>query len=139
MDGSLAALGAAPPADVLNLTFFLPEDFVRTLYRASDAVLANSGHEPFGLVGLEVMGAGGTAVTGSTGEDYAVHFENAVVVDTEDPGELAGYLVYLRDHPEQVERLRAGAGVTARQFTWSAVLPNLLGKASYLAQRQGAL
>jgi glycosyltransferase involved in cell wall biosynthesis len=139
MDDCLAALRTAPPADVLNLTFFLPEDFVRTLYRASDAVLANSGHEPFGLVGLEVMGAGGTAVTGSTGEDYAVHFENAVVVDTEDPGELAGYLVYLRDHPEQVERLRAGAGVTARQFTWSAVLPNLLGKASYLAQRQGAL
>jgi glycosyltransferase involved in cell wall biosynthesis len=139
MDDCLAAFRAAPPADVLNLTFFLPEDFVRTLYRASDAVLANSGHEPFGLVGLEVMGAGGTAVTGSTGEDYAVHFENAVVVDTEDPSELAGYLVYLRDHPEQVERLRAGAAATARQFTWSAVLPNLLGKASYLAERQGAL
>ena len=47
--------------------------------------------------------------------------------------------MYLRDHPEQVERLRAGAAVTARQFTWGAVLPNLLVKASYLAQRQAAL
>jgi glycosyltransferase involved in cell wall biosynthesis len=83
------------------------------------------------------MGAGGTAVTGSTGEDYAVHFENAVVIDTDDPGELAGYLVYLRDHPEQVERLKAGAAVTARQFTWPEVLQNLLGKVSYLAQKQG--
>ncbi len=120
----------APPVEYV--------DACRALYCASDAVLANSGHEPFGLVGLEVMGAGGTAVTGSTGEDYAVHFENAVVVDTDDPGEMAGYLVYLRDHPEQVARLKAGAAMTAQQFTWSEVLPNLLGKASYLAQRQGA-
>jgi glycosyltransferase involved in cell wall biosynthesis len=117
----------------------LPEEFVRVLYRASDAVLANSGHEPFGLVGLEVMGAGGTAVTGSTGEDYAVHFENAVVVDTDDPGELAGYMLYLRDHPEQVKRLQTGAAATARQFRWDEVLHNLLSKATYLAQRQGVL
>ena len=140
MDDCLAALQAAPPeADVLNLAFFLPEEFVRVLYRASDAVLANSGHEPFGLVGLEVMGAGGTAVTGSTGEDYAVHFENAVVIDTDDPGELSGYMLYLRDHPEQVKRLQTGAAATARQFRWDEVLHNLLSKATYLAQRQGVL
>lgn len=139
MEDCIAALREAPPADILNLSFFLPEEFVRVLYRSVDAVLANSSHEPFGLVGLEVMGAGGTAVTGSTGEDYAVHFENAVVIDTEDPGEIAGYLLYLRDHPEQVERLKAGAALTARQFTWNEVLHNLLGKASYLAQRQGTL
>jgi glycosyltransferase involved in cell wall biosynthesis len=123
----------------LNLAFFLPEDFVRVLYRASNAVLANSGHEPFGLVGLEVMAAGGTAVTGSTGEDYAVHFENAVVLDTEDPAELAGSLIYLRDHPEQVKRLKAGAAATARQFTWNEVLHNLQAKSSYLADRQDPL
>ncbi len=139
MENCVAALREAPPADILNLSFFLPEKFVRVLYRASDAVLANSAHEPFGLVGLEVMGAGGTAVTGSTGEDYAVHFENAVVIDTDDPGEIAGGLLYLRDHPEQVERLRAGAAATARQFTWPEVLHNLLGKASYIAQKQGIM
>lgn len=139
MDDCIAALRDAPPADILNLSYFLPEEFVRVLYRSADAVLANSSHEPFGLVGLEVMGAGGTAVTGSTGEDYAVHFENSIVIDTEDPGEIAGYLLYLRDHPQQVERLKAGAALTAKQFTWNEVLHNLLGKASYLAQRQGTL
>jgi len=137
MEDCVAALREAPPADILNLSFFLPEAFVRTLYRASDAVLANSAHEPFGLVGLEVMGAGGTAVTGSTGEDYAVHFENAVVVDTDDPGEIAGYLTYLRDHPDQVERLRVGAAATARQYTWDEVMHNLLGKAAYMGRKQG--
>lgn len=139
VDDCITALRQAPDASVLNLAFFLPEEFVRTLYRACDAVLANSGHEPFGLVGLEVMGAGGTAVTGSTGEDYAVHLENAVVIDTEDPAELASYLLYLRDHPDQVERLKAGAAATARQYTWDEVLHNLLGKAAYLARRQGVL
>ncbi len=137
MADCIAALREAPPADVLNLSFFLPEAFVRTLYRAADAVLANSAHEPFGLVGLEVMGAGGTAVTGSTGEDYAVHLENAVVIDTDDPNEIAEDLLYLREHPTQVERLRAGAAATARQFTWDEVLHNLFAKTSYVAQRQG--
>jgi len=137
MADCIAALREAPPADVLNLSFFLPEAFVRTLYRAADAVLANSAHEPFGLVGLEVMGAGGAAVTGSTGEDYAVHLENAVVIDTDDPNEIAEDLLYLREHPAQVERLRAGAAATARRFTWDEVLHNLFAKTSYVAQRQG--
>ncbi len=61
----------AGEADVYNLRFFVPEEFVRLCYASADATLANSGHEPFGLVGLEVMAAGGIAFTGSTGEDYA--------------------------------------------------------------------
>jgi hypothetical protein len=39
---------------------------------SADAVFANSGHEPFGLVGLETMAAGGVACTGCSGEDYAI-------------------------------------------------------------------
>ncbi len=34
------------------------------LYSGADAVLANSGHEPFGLVGLEVMAAAGRRLRG---------------------------------------------------------------------------
>src|SRR5207247_4643465 len=51
------AIKKAGPADLYNLRFFLPEEFVRTTYAAADATLANSGHEPFGLVALEVMAA----------------------------------------------------------------------------------
>src|SRR5207302_8990345 len=81
------AVAKAGPADIYNLRFFLPEEFVRTTYAAADATLANSGHEPFVLVGLEVMEAQGIAVTGSTGEDYAVSFENTIVTETDDPDE----------------------------------------------------
>jgi hypothetical protein len=50
------------------------------LFSGSAAVLANSGREPFGLVGLETMAAGGVACTGSTGEDYVVPGQNALVL-----------------------------------------------------------
>src|SRR5512146_2296821 len=51
-------------ADVVNLRFGVSPSLARTLYAASDGVLANSVSEPFGLVGLEAMAAGGVAFTG---------------------------------------------------------------------------
>ncbi len=124
------------PADVYNLRFFLPEEFLRTIYAAADATLANSGHEPFGLVALEVMAAQGIAVTGSTGEDYAVSFENAIVTETDDPDEIVGYLLYLRRHPEEQERIRCAGRRTAEEFLWDQVIENLVGKLEFLARKQ---
>lgn len=124
------------PADIYNLRFFLPEEFVRITYRAADATLANSGHEPFGLVGLEVMAAEGLAVTGSTGEDYAISLENAIVTETDDPDEIVGYLLYLRRHPEEQERIRKAGCRTAEQFLWDQVIENLVSKLEFLGRKQ---
>ena len=74
---------------------------MRLVYQASDAVLANSGREPFGLVGLETMAAGGMAFTGSTGEDYAIPFHNSIVLETSDPKEIETYVMYLAEHPQE--------------------------------------
>lgn len=126
----------AGEADIYNLRFFVPEEFVRMCYAAADAVLANSGHEPFGLVGLEVMAARGIAFTGSTGEDYAVSFENAVALETEDPDEIVGYLLHLLRHPEEKEKIRAAGWQTASEFTWPEAIENLAGKLGYLARKQ---
>jgi len=139
VEDCLRALEQAGPADILDLRFFVPEEFVRVIYRAADAVLANSGHEPFGLVGLEVMGAGGVAFTGSTGEDYAIPFENAMVLDTADPGEIVGYVAHLANHPEDADRIRQGAARTAATFLWDRVIDNLLSKLEYIARNQGVL
>ena len=136
LEQCLDAMANAGPADVYNLRFFLPEEFVRTTYAAADATLANSGHEPFGLVALEVMAAEGIAVTGSTGEDYAISFENAIVTETDDPDEIVGYLLYLRRHPEEQERIRAAGRGTAEQFLWDQVIANLVGKLEFLARKQ---
>jgi len=137
VDQAISALADTPPADVYNQTSFMSDELVSLLYEGSDAVLANSGHEPFGLVGLEVMAAGGIAFVGSTGEDYAVPYLNSVVLDTDDPSEINVALEFLRTHPEVVARMRADAQETARSFSWDNVIADsLLGKLEYVALRQ---
>ena len=137
LDECLQLMRDAGEADIYNVRFFMPTEFVRICYAAADATLANSGHEPFGLVGLEVMAAGGVAFTGSTGEDYAVSFENAVALETEDPEEIVGYLLHMQQHPEEREKVSLDGKRTAAEFTWEEVLDNLAGKLVYLARKQG--
>jgi glycosyltransferase involved in cell wall biosynthesis len=131
-----AAFAQSPTADVLNVTTPMNPDTLRVLYRAVDGVLANSGREPFGLVGLEAMAAGGTAFTGNTGEEYAHHMESAVVLDTTDPSEAAWYVSCLAEHPKVQQRLRARARVTARHFSWDRVLAQLKARVQVLAASQ---
>jgi glycosyltransferase involved in cell wall biosynthesis len=126
-------------ADVLNLAFFLPEEFIRVLYAGCTATMANSGHEPFGLVGLEVMAARGVAVVGSTGEDYAIAMQNVVVTETSDPAELVEYLLEVGRNPALAKRLRTNGRRTAAEFVWPNVIEDLRVKIEYLAHRQGAL
>lgn len=135
----LTALKAIGPADIVDLRFQLPLQFLRLLYRASDAVLANSGHEPFGIVGLEAMAAGGIAFTGSTGEEYAIPFVNSFVLDTNDPREIESYIDYVRNFPKESSRIRKAARATARYFTWESTARNLISKLETQARLQGAL
>jgi len=106
------------------------------VYAACDAVLANSGHEPFGLVGLEVMAAGGIAVTGSTGEDYAEGYRNAVVLETDDPIEIVTELSALKERPRLVAGLRKRGRATARDYVWEKVIDQLLLRIDFAAARQ---
>jgi glycosyltransferase involved in cell wall biosynthesis len=135
----LAALRHAALADVLVVKSPIPLELSRLLYRATDMVLANSRHEPFGLVGLEAMAAGGVAVTGATGEDYTIPLVNAIVLETTDHTEIEGYVMYLRDHPDESARIRRAARRTARLYTWDAAVRNLLGKLEHQARLQGIL
>jgi glycosyltransferase involved in cell wall biosynthesis len=133
------AIARAGTADIVNLKFHLPQEFLRIVYHGADAVLANSGHEPFGLVGLEAMAAGGIAFIGSTGEDYAIPFHNCIVLETSDPKEIEVYMMYLEEYPEEKERIRRAARKTAKQFTWEEVIEILIQKLEYQARIQGLL
>ena len=116
------AVGKGLPADIVFLENALSWPQLQCLYRASDAVLANSGIEPFGLVGLEAMACGGLSFVGATGEDYATPGHDAISLQTSDPAELVARLLYLRQHPELAMRLRQEARRTAARFTWSRVI-----------------
>ena len=129
---SISLIENAPRADILNLKFFLPEEFVLLMYGACDSVFANSGFEPFGLVGLEVMASGGLAVTGATGEDYVIPFVNAITAETNDPNEIVAYLQYLYDDPAAKDRIKTEAYKTAAQFTWPVVINNLVRRIEYI-------
>ncbi len=118
----LSALTSAKGSDVIHLCSFLPEDVIRVVNRAADAVLANSGHEPFGLVGLEAMAAGGLVLTGATGEEYARHLENAVVLQSDSPREIVYYMEWLKAHPEAGRRMRAEARRTAERYVWPEIV-----------------
>ena len=132
-----AAIAARPEVDVLNLVSFLPDSLLPIVYAAMDGVLANSGHEPFGLVGLEVMGVGGLAFVGSTGEEYAEPHRNAVVLDTDDPREIVVQLLRLRENPSEVRQIKRRGRETARSYIWPEVLKELLTKLEYVALARG--
>jgi glycosyltransferase involved in cell wall biosynthesis len=134
--GYVDALHGAGGAEFVNIRSPLPLAFLRVIYRAADGVLANSGHEPFGIVGLETMAAGGVAFTGCTGEDYAIPYVNAFVLETSDPMEIADYVMYLRENPEESSRMRKAARRSARQFTWDAAARNLIRKLENQARIQ---
>ena len=117
---------------IIHLRAFIDEATLYALYAGADAVLANSGKEPFGLVGLEVMAAGGIAVCGATGEEYAEPFVNAIVCDTSDGRELATYLRALLANPAVGDEMRRAGAETVGRYTWAHALAALERKIGYV-------
>ena len=124
--GILEALRDLGDADVVNLRAHVDPDSRRLLFRGTDAVLANSSHEPFGLVGLETMAAGGIAFTGCSGEDYAVPGQNALVLETDEPQEFLRLFHRLRSNPDEAQSLRRAGRATARRYAWPEVVNRVL-------------
>jgi len=124
--GLLQTLDRFGDADILHLSTPLDPETCRMLFHGSAAVLANSGREPFGLVGLETMAAGGVACTGSTGEDYVVPGRNALVLETADPWEFVTLFRELRGNPARDRALRRAGRATAEQFSWPRIVKRLL-------------
>jgi glycosyltransferase involved in cell wall biosynthesis len=124
--GLLQTMETCGQADVVSLGSPLDAASRRVLLRGSAAVLANSSHEPFGLVGLETMAAGGVACTGSTGEDYVVPGLNAVVLQTADPQEFLALFGELRANPALERAVRRAGRATAKRYAWSHIIPQLL-------------
>lgn len=138
-DEVLSLLQAIPSSEIYNLRFFLPQDLLRPFYAAADVVLAGSGHEPFGLVGLEAMAAGGLVFTGATGEEYTLGGRGAVVLDTHRPEEIVIRLLDLRAQSDRAEAIRRAGREHAVNFTWERVSDLLLDKVNFVAQATRAL
>lgn len=99
--GALETLEQVEDADMVSLTSPLAPSACRLLFSEPFAVLADSVHEPFGLVGLEAMAVRGLACTGGTGEDYAEPRRKARVLRDGDPRAMACLLGHLRQCPRR--------------------------------------
>src|SRR5882724_12743638 len=117
--GLMQALEGLGEIDILNLCSPLDPEGRLVLFHSVAAVLAKSQHEPFGLVGLETMAAGGVACIGYTGEDYAVPGHNALALETNDPQEFLDVFGMLRLNPTMERALRRAGRVTTQHYTWS--------------------
>jgi glycosyltransferase involved in cell wall biosynthesis len=124
--GLLKAMDDVEDIDVVSLRSPITLPTRRVLFHASSAVLANSGHEPFGLVGLETMAVEGVACTGCSGEDYAVPGYNALVLETNDPREFAALFSELHANPMRERALRRAGSATAKHYMWSKIIQRLL-------------
>ena len=131
--GLLESLGGLEDFDVVFLQSPLDAPARRLLFRVADAILANSGHEPFGLVGLETMAVGGLACTGGTGEDYVVPGWNALVLQSTNPGEFLDLFQRVQTSPPELRAIRRNARYTANQYRWQSIIQrNLLPRLSFL-------
>ena len=137
--GIVRALTETEGAPIVHLRRFLPDQVITEINAGATAVLTNSGHEPFGLVGLEAMAAGGVAMVGATGEEYARPYGNAIVVETDDPSEIASALRGLVEQPALAARLRAAARRDAADFAWPIVIDGLLERLRFMCLHQGVV
>jgi glycosyltransferase involved in cell wall biosynthesis len=124
--GFLKAMEDLEGIDMVSLRSAVSLSVRRVLFHGCRAVLANSGHEPFGLVGLETMAVGGVACTGCSGEDYAVPGYNALVLETNDPREFTTLFSELQANPVRERALRRAGSATAKHFLWSQIIQRLL-------------
>ncbi len=126
----------AGEGNIYNLKFQMTQEMLRPYYAAADVVLANSNHEPFGLVGLEAMAAGGVVFTGATGESYSESGEGAIPLDTNDPAEIVHHFEKLCARPDLAANLRRSATRVAARFTWQEMVDRLLDKLDFAACTQ---
>ena len=124
--GMLNALDGLDEVDVVSLITSLNPPVRGLLFSGADAVLANSTHEPFGLVGLEAMAVEGVACIGNTGEDYAIPGYNTLVMETEDPWEFISIFGALKRNCAREQALRRAARRTAQQYAWPKIIQRVL-------------
>jgi len=135
IEGTLETLSTINGAEILVLRSPLDLKARPMLLQGADAVLANSGHEPFGLVGLETMAVEGLACTGISGEDYAIAGRNALVLQTTDPEEFLALFGRLRNSPNREASIRKAGRRTAKHYMWSDIIErNILPRIPLLRQ-----
>lgn len=117
---ALAAIAAGGGADRLTFLHSLSDDDLAALYRGASLFLYPSYYEGFGFTPLQALAVGLPVIASRTGALPEVLGEAARYVDPGQPGELAGAILDMVDHPERARALAARGPARAAQFRWAA-------------------
>lgn len=134
----LALVGGGPELDHMRAYFagtettftgYLRGDELVSAFASADVLVFPSTSETFGLAPLEAMACGLPVVGSLTGGlvDTLRDGVNALVYDPNEPAQLGERVRVLRDSPELLARLRAGAIAHARGRNWQATMDQLIG------------
>jgi len=96
----------------------IPIHKVQEVYNSCDVLVKLSKVE--GMFGppLEMFHCGGTAITYNVSgfDEYMKHNHNALIADMDDEEKVLEYINFLKDHPEELERLKQNALITANEW-----------------------
>jgi glycosyltransferase involved in cell wall biosynthesis len=105
-------------SDSVTLTGPVPMDELRPLYSGAEVLVLPSLYEGFGLPPLEAMACGTPVVVSGAGALPEVVGDAAVVVDPEDPDDLAQGLGWVLGNPAFRAELAQRGLRRAAAFSW---------------------
>lgn len=119
----------------------IPIENTQEIYRSCDVLVKLSKVE--GMFGppLEIFHCGGTAISYNvTGhEEYMVNNENSLIVEMDDEGAVVEKINYLKDHPDELIRLKLNAIKTAeRWYNWDAASGKFEQVLNFYAQKENS-
>jgi len=102
----------------VRVTGPVPGEDVPRLMAAASVFVYVSFYEGFGLSPLEALACGAPVVASRISSLPEVVGEAGLLVDPQDPDEIAGAISSVLDHPALAEQLRSASIAQAARFTW---------------------
>jgi glycosyltransferase involved in cell wall biosynthesis len=103
----------------VRLSGFVDEERLAELYAAADVAVSLSDYEGFGLPALEAAARGLPLVASTRPALGEIFAEAAVLVDPQDPVQVANGIARVLRHPDLREELTARGRTLARRHSWA--------------------
>lgn len=126
LKNSLNSIGKPEIAGNIQLIGYVPNHYMPMLYNLCSIFLYPSLRESFGIPVLEAMKCGKPVITSNTSSMPEVSGGNAIMVDPENPEEIAEGLIRLSVDKMLVENLVQKGFQQAEKFSWMKMAENVL-------------
>lgn len=104
--------------DAVTMIGWMPVDQIKKYYDAADIYVHAATYEPFGNVILEAMARALPVVAVRSGGPEEIAGDSAMILETDDPGEMAREIEALVRDPELAARYARLSLARAKMFSW---------------------